>query len=62
LPVIWTETTKGKKMPVDVKPVLNGQFEVEEGIAKYIGGKHNGFGYTSHFETCPDADSWRSKR
>jgi hypothetical protein len=59
-PIYWTVTPKGKRMPVDAKPVEVGGNVVlihrPEGdpIAKVVAvgqGSH-----TAHFTSCPDAE------
>jgi hypothetical protein len=48
--IIWVKTKSGKVMPCD--PLLE-SFITADGRVM--------FGYKSHFSTCPDANSWRSK-
>lgn len=71
-PIVWAVTRKGKRMPLDAEPVDGGNVVIVEpargsvppvaevrepaltdpsGLARY----------TSHFATCPQADSWRSR-
>lgn len=73
-PVIWTETEKGKRMPVDAEPSRSGSFELrtdgpfarpngtrlEEGVPLAVWNPDaNEERYVSHFSTCPDAKGWR---
>jgi hypothetical protein len=75
--IIWTRTAAGDKpMPVDAKPVDGGNVLLSRGPAgigtptSTVVGKTiqpNLFGddsprYTSHFSTCPHADSHRKAR
>jgi hypothetical protein len=62
-PVRWVEIRKsGKKMPLDVDPVSNGNVVIEAdgraavlpALANYQGEK-----YVTHFDTCPEAKRWR---
>ena len=60
--VIWTETEKGKKMPVDAERVPNGNIELREGnppIAVYAKADGASKRYISHFVTCPQAKQHR---
>lgn len=67
-PIIWTETTNGKRMPVDAEPVPAGQWALDDRyatpragkIVKAAGSSEDGF--TSHFSTCLFADEHRSRR
>lgn len=64
----WIKTTKGKKMPVDPKPVSVYDLEnddilvFEDGEVRQVGkcGRLD-FGYISHFSTCPGAYDWIKK-
>lgn len=65
--IVWTETDRGKDMPVDAEPGSNGN------LALILDGKgrvrsrvippHLAFGrhdlHLSHFAVCPQADKWR---
>lgn len=67
-PIIWTHTTNAKRMPVDYEPSPQGNIALRPGgmgpvsvvlsIAKQFGRKNL---YTSHFMTCPEANSWRKR-
>lgn len=64
-PIIWTVTSKGKRMPVDADPVheprgfrleedgdqVNAVFTADPGAGELL--------YVSHFSTCPQADAHR---
>jgi hypothetical protein len=74
--VIWTRTAAGKAMPVDAEPVDGGNVLLSRGPADVgiptatVVGKRvqpSIFGddsprYTSHFATCPHADTHRRPR
>ena len=53
--IIWAETPKGSRMPMDAEPVTSG-FTIEKGKLVRV---HL---YESHFATCPNADKHRRKR
>lgn len=63
--IIWVKTEKGKSMPIDAEPSVEGQFlkvRVDENGTKhvqYLGEREAADCtrplYLSHFATCPDA-------
>ena len=61
-PIIWTVTSKGKRMPVDAKPVEGGNVRLDQDllgntVASIV---PDGTGdRVSHFATCPEAARWR---
>lgn len=62
----FVRTTKGKLIPIDRDPAPNGNIEIVDGGKAFVHGKKAptllaGDRYVSHFATCEDADSWRSK-
>lgn len=73
-PIVWTETERGKHMPVDARPSLAGRFEIREGgpftrpdgtqteegvpLAVFNPDARE-VRYESHFATCPNAKGWR---
>jgi hypothetical protein len=69
-PVIWATTTRGKAMPVDPDPVVEGNLVLEArfgdapplarvlGVAKQFGRKDL---RVAHFVTCPQAGQWRRR-
>lgn len=69
--VIWAETEKGKRMPVDAKPVANGNiYLVHRGPRKTPLAVHAKFDridgqkipkYRAHFATCPNASKHRRR-
>lgn len=52
--IIWAETDKGKKIPLDVK--AEKRFIIKGCVALIVDT------YTSHFATCPDADKFRKPK
>jgi hypothetical protein len=63
--IFWVVTEAGRRMPVDAKPVENGNIMVtDDGKASYSKGAdlfQPGPRYVSHFATCPDGAHWRTK-
>lgn len=63
--IVWTETEKGKRMPVDVEPSHLGTFSlVPDGeVIRAFWAKPGTDSdlRVSHFVTCPDADKFRRK-
>ena len=66
--VVWTQTTKGKAMPVDAEPVSTGNVQLipqadprESPLAVVVGRRVEGPKYVSHFVTCPQAAQHRKK-
>ena len=68
--ITWIKTRLGKSMPVDEKPVpyfrgTGDKIVTEDGdvISCDLNGTELiGFGYVSHFVTCPQADRFRRKK
>jgi hypothetical protein len=64
--IIWTETEKGKKMPVDAEPALNGNIDLwtsgDKVTAAYTAMDAGTKRYISHFVTCPNADKHRKPK
>lgn len=64
--LFWATTERGKKMPVDAVPNPSGNVAVREingSVFATVDDNRQGslWGrYTSHFATCPDANTWRS--
>ena len=51
--IVWLKTKKGKNMPVD--------WDEDAQVDAEAGRIFDRKGHTSHFDTCPDAEPWRSK-
>lgn len=66
VPIIWCETTTGRRMPMDATPdPKKGTFVILNGRARTANDEDRALLrplHTSHFATCPDAEDWRSKR
>lgn len=70
--IFWIKTRYGKSMPVDEKPVPyfkgdNAKIVTDDGdvVRGNLDGPEEdfiGFGYISHFATCPKAGKFRRKR
>jgi hypothetical protein len=71
--VIWAETEKGKRMPVDEEPNKEGNIILQEYLqedtptAVYVGKPDPNplfdgpLRYMSHFATCPQSGEWRRR-
>ena len=70
--ISWIKTKSGKSMPVDEKPVpyhigKGAKIVTEDGdvVSGSLEGPENtfvGFGYISHFATCPKAGQYRRRK
>lgn len=72
-PIIWIKTRRGKAMPCDPDRiairrtsagelnVITEQGEAVRGSRELKQGQPVIYGYTSHFATCPYADSFRRR-
>jgi len=70
-PIVWAETTTGKKMPLDPAPVVGGNVVPtalvaasgfgETPVVRVLRGaeQHVGATWQSHFVSCPDAGQHR---
>ena len=66
--IIWTKTTRGAHMPVDVEPSPRGNLALtRDGDTVYSYGTTDADLaskrplYLSHFATCPQRELWREK-
>lgn len=59
----WVKTTTGKQMPVDLRPVSDGNVAIVNGIAELVAPFTGGDEprYVSHFATCPHAREHRRR-
>jgi len=58
--ILWAKTTLGKSIPVDEKPSPDGNLILTNGIVQVVPVVHGAANrFTSHFATCPHADSHR---
>ena len=66
--IMWAITDKGRRIPLDVKPVENGNIAlVDRGVllyplAQYVKPNTSVLRHVSHFSTCKDAKKWRRNR
>lgn len=68
-PIIWTVTIRGKRMPVDAEPDVQGNIMLEQSTAgappTAVYSKASLLSvderHTSHFATCPQSDEWRRR-
>lgn len=58
-PVIWAKTTTGKDIPLNPVPVVGGNLDLVDGVARYVQPSSGVKLYTSHFTDCPQANSHR---
>jgi len=61
-PVLWSKTTTGKAIPLNPVPIVGGNLELVDGVARYVGASGTIRLYTSHFANCPNADAHRKER
>jgi hypothetical protein len=60
--VIWCETKKGKRMPLDAEPCEAGTFTLgAEGVAVYQKWQPERLLYQSHYSSCPNAAQHRKE-
>lgn len=69
-PIVWATTEGGKSMPVDAGLVDDGNVVLQTAptgtvlahVLDQAGLFDDGPRHVAHFVTCPDGDTWRSKR
>lgn len=60
--MLWVETEKGKKHPLDPHLVTEGvRFSVDEAGVMHQA-TDGATGRESHFSSCPNANEWRASR
>jgi hypothetical protein len=68
--VVWAQTERGKRAPIDASPTEGGTTVLrerpgEEAPLAIFGVPDDAFPgeprYTSHFATCPHASDWRQR-
>lgn len=52
--IVWSETVKGTKIPLDAKTEKRFVIQGKKALARDV--------YTCHFATCPDADKHRKDK
>jgi hypothetical protein len=61
-PIEWVKSARtGKAMPLDIEPTDNGNLVVIDGVAHPRLAGDTKPRRTSHFATCPQAESWRRR-
>jgi hypothetical protein len=66
-PIVWAETEKGRRIPIDPEPVNDGNITLHErerflpplAIVRFSIPTGEGIRFKSHFVTCPQASKWR---
>lgn len=63
-PILWAKTAKGKPIPLDLEPRVDGNVVLERGVALVLGPLERlqrgaETRYVAHFATCPSADEHR---
>jgi hypothetical protein len=61
-PVIWAKTARGENIPLNPVPIVGGNLELVDGVARYVQPSGGVRLYTSHFANCPNADAHRKER
>ena len=65
-PIVWAMTDRGRRMPVDVEPVDDGNLVLvwrgDVLTVAVVGHEDRRPRHRAHFATCPDAASWRRNR
>ena len=66
--ILWVKTIKGKSMPLDAQPVVDGNIVLLKAAAVILSKEQlgqpgrDGPRYKSHFATCPNASQHRKER
>jgi len=60
--VIWAKTTTGKAIPLNPEPIIGGNLELVDGVARVVQPHPAVKLYVSHFATCAQADAHRKGR
>jgi hypothetical protein len=64
--IVWATTVDGKRMPLNAEPAEGGDFDLLDTGSRLLIVRHGdgdpGPAYTSHFATCPHAETWRRSR
>ncbi|HWH40660.1 MAG TPA: hypothetical protein VNU21_12530 [Usitatibacter sp.] len=62
-PVLWARTlAAGGWIPLNPDPIIGGNLELKDGVARYVKPSGTVALYTSHFANCPNADAHRKER
>jgi hypothetical protein len=61
-PVLWSKTTTGKAIPLNPVPIVGGNLELVDGVARVVKPHPAVKLYVSHFATCAQADAHRKGR
>ena len=68
-PIVWAETEKGRRIPLDPDPVSDGNIILQQrgkfkpplAIVRLSIPTDETNRFKSHFATCPQASRWRKK-
>lgn len=69
-PILWAETEKGRRIPIDPDPVSDGNVVLQRrdgfrpplAIVRFVIPTGDGPRFKSHFATCPEASKFRKSR
>jgi len=60
--ITWAKTTRGENIPLNPMPVVGGNIELKDGVARVVQPHPAVKLYTSHFANCPSANAHRKER
>ena len=60
--IIWAKTTTGKAIPLNPDPIVGGNLDLVDGVARVVQPHPAVKLYVSHFATCAQADAHRKGR
>lgn len=60
--ITWAKTTRGENIPLNPMPVVGGNLELVDGVARVVKPHPAVKLYVSHFATCAQADAHRKGR
>jgi hypothetical protein len=62
-PTIWARTVAGRRLPLDLEPIADGNVIIRNGVAMVLRVGQvvadDEPCYVAHFATCPDEAAWR---
>lgn len=61
--IVWAETERGRRIPLDARPVADGNLALVDGVAlAATKAPSDAPRYRSHFVSCPNAERHRRRR